>query len=317
MPRGARRLLLLLPLLAACGRCGRAERVAGGPRAVAVVNGEPVSADALRRSLREGGADAPGLEAEPAPAALKRQVLDDAVDRVLLLQAARERGVTVPAERVDQALLRLRADYPGTHFDDLLAQEKISAAELKARLREQLTVEQLFAGEVFPRVQVSDDEVQRWYDDHAADFDEPERVRARQVVVRTREEAARIRDELRRRPQTFPEVAKRASIAPEGARGGDLGTFSRGSGMPEVFDVCFKLPVNQVSDVVPSPYGFHVFQVTERKPAGRRSFADARAGIRERLLREKRARAQAEYLAALRQRARITIDQKALDALAP
>ena len=311
------RALLLLPLLTACGRCGRGPASGEGPPALATVNGEPVTVESLRRELQADRAGAPGPGPEPLPAALRRQVLDDAVDRLLLLQAARERQVSVAPEQVEQALLRLRAEYPGSHFDDLLAQEKIAATELKARLREQLTIERLVADEVYARVQVADDEVQRFYQEHGSDFDEPEQVRARQVVVRTREEAARVREELRRKPQAFADVARRASIAPEGKAGGDLGFFGRGSGMPEVFDVCFKLPQNQLSEVVPSPYGFHLFQVTERRPAARRALAEARAGIREKLLREKRARAQEEYLQALRQKARITIDQRAIDALAP
>jgi peptidyl-prolyl cis-trans isomerase C len=309
-------LLLAFSLLAACGRCGRAERAAGAPRAVAVVNGEPIAAEALRRELELDRADAGGEALAPTPE-LRRRELDDAVDRLLLLQQAKARGVQVTPEQADRALLRLRAEYPGTHFDDLLAQEKLSATEVRERLREQMTLEAFFAQEVFSRIQVGEEELQRWYDEHLPEFDEPERVRARQVVVRTREEAARIRDELRRKPQSFPEVARRASIAPEGKAGGDLGYFGKGSGMPEVFDVCFRLGLNQISEVTPSPYGFHVFQVTEKKPAGRRSFAEARAGIRDRLLRQKRARAQEETLAALRQKAQITIDQRALDALAP
>jgi peptidyl-prolyl cis-trans isomerase C len=283
---------------------------------VAVVNGEPIAADSLRRELELDRAGSDNQAGGPTPE-LRRRELDDAVDRLLLLQQARARGISVGQDQVERALLRLRADYPGSHFDDLLAQEKLSAGEVRERLREQLTLERLFAEEVFARIEVAEEELQRWYDEHLSDFDEPERVRARQVVVRTREEAARLRDELRRRPQSFPEVARRASIAPEGKNGGDLGYFGKGSGMPEVFDVCFRLAPNQISEVTPSPYGFHVFQVTERKPAGRRSFGEARAGIRERLLRERRARAQDELLAALRQKAQITIDQKALDALAP
>jgi peptidyl-prolyl cis-trans isomerase C len=311
----ARTLLLGLALLGGCGRCGRAER-ADAPRAVAVVNGEPISADSLRRELELDRAGAAGDEGTTAREA-RRRALDDAVDRRLLLQQARARGISVGDDQVERAMLGLQADYPGTHFDDLLAQEKLSAAEVRLRLREQLTVEALFAQEVFPRVQVADDEVQRWYDEHLSDFDEPERVRARQVVVRTREEAVRIRDELRRKPQSFAEVARRSSIAPEGKSGGDLGYFGKGSGMPEVFEICFRLPLQQISEVTPSPYGFHVFQVTERKPARRRPFAEARAGIRETLLRQKRARAQEEAVAALRHEARITIDEKALDAIAP
>jgi len=313
LPRRPQSLLLLLLASAACGRCGRSEQAAPPP-AVAVVNGEPISAEALRRELalaRGAG------EGEPPASELKKRTLDDAVDRLLLLQEARARKVSVPPDEVESALLRLRADYPGTHFDDLLAQERLSAAELRARLRDQLAVEQLFAAEVFPNVRVSDDEVQRWYDQHLAEFDEPEQVRARQVVVRTREEAVKVREELRKKPQAFAEVARRASIAPEGKRGGDLGYFGLGSGMPEVFDVCFKLPLQAISEVTPSPYGFHLFQVTERKPAARRPLAVAREDIRERLLRDRRARGQEEYLAGLRGKARLQIDQKALDALAP
>ena len=283
---------------------------------MAVVNGEPITAESLRRELELDRAGAGGDAEGPAREA-RRRALDDALDRRLLLQQARARGISVPEEQVERAMLALQADYPGTYFDDLLAQEKLSAAEVRLRLREQLTLERFFAQEVFPRLEVSDEELQRYYDEHPSEFDEPERVRARQVVVRTREEAARVRDELRRRPQSFAQVARRSSVAPEGKAGGDLGYFGKGSGMPEVFEICFRLPLLQISDVIPSPYGFHVFQVTERKPAGRRPFAEARAAIREALLRQKRSRAQEEAVAALRQQARITIDEKALDTLAP
>jgi peptidyl-prolyl cis-trans isomerase C len=215
---------------------------------------------------------------------------------------------------VERAFLRLRAEYPGTHFDDLLAQERLSAAELKGRLKDQLTVEKLFHDEVFPGVEVPDEEVRRYYDEHAQEFEQPERVRAAQVVLKTRDEAQKVRGELLKRPASFAEVARRASIAPEGKQGGDLGYFGKGS-MPEVFDVCFRLPLNSVSEVTPSPYGFHVFKVLERKSAGHRSYDDARAEIRDRLLREKRARAQEEYLAALKKRAQVSIDEAALAAV--
>lgn len=311
------RTLLLLPLLLGCARCGRVERVAEAVRPVALVNGEPIGADTLRRELALDRPGAPDVKGEAPTPELRRRVLDGAVDRLLLLQQARARQLTAGPEQVERALLRLRSEYPGTHFDDMLAQEKLSAAELSARLRDQLTLERLLAEEIFPRITVSDDELRRWYDEHAADFDTPEQVRVRQVVVRTREEAIRVRDELRRRPQAFGEVARRTSIAPEAGNGGDLGFFGKGSGMPEVFDACFTLPLQKVSDVTPSPYGYHVFQVIERRAASRRPFAEAAPALREKLLRDRRSRAQEEYVAALRQKAQITVDQSLLDSLAP
>ncbi len=205
----------------------------------------------------------------------------------------------------------------GQVVDDLLAQQRLSAADLKARLREQLTVEKLFNDEVFPQVQVADEEVQRYFAENPSEFEQPERVRVQQIVVKTREEAVKIREEIRRKPQSFAEVARRASIGPEGKVGGDLGFFGRDSGMPEVFDVCFRLGLNVISEVTPSPYGFHIFKVVERKPASKRTLDQVRGSISQKLLREKRARAQEEYLARLRAKAQIRTDEAAVAAVNP
>ena len=72
-----------------------------------------------------------------------------------------------------------------------------------------------------------------------------------------------------------------------------------------------------MSDVVPSPYGFHVFKTLEKRPPSRRTLAEARPSIQQRLLREKRARAQEHYVAALRSRATIEVDKAALAAVNP
>jgi peptidyl-prolyl cis-trans isomerase C len=305
-----------LALTFGCGRCGGSREEERAARAVAVVNGDPISAEVLARDLREARAGAGEGEGK-ADDVLRRRVLDELVDRTLLLQEARARSIVVGQDQVERAFLRIRAEYPGTHFDDLLAQERLSQTELKARLKEQLAVERLFEDEVFPRVSVVDAEVERFYAEHAAEFQEPDRVRVSQIVVATRDEALQVREKLRRNPQTFADVARKSSIAPEGKNGGDLGYIGRGAGFPEVFDACFAMPLNVVSDVTPSPYGFHIFRVTDRKSAQRRPLEQAKAEIREKLTREKRAHAQEEFLQGLHKRAKIQIDEKALAAVTP
>jgi peptidyl-prolyl cis-trans isomerase C len=309
-------VLLLVSLAAGCGRCGGDHaQDADAPRAVAVVNGEPIPAEAIRRELAQ--ARASDQEGAGRRDAVRRRVLDEVVDRALLLQEARARAIVVGQDQVERAFLRLRAEYPGTHFDDLLAQERLSQTELKARLKDQLTIEKLFQDEVFPNLSVSDADIERYYADHPQHFQQPERAHVLQIVVASREEALQIRDRLRRNPKSFAEVARTASIAPEGKNGGDLGYIGRGSGFPEVFDRCFELPLQTLSDVTPSPYGFHLFKVLDRKPAQRRTLEQARAEIQEKLLRERRAKAQQEYVQALRGRARIEIDEAALAAVNP
>jgi peptidyl-prolyl cis-trans isomerase C len=310
-------VLSAVVLAAACGRCGGASSRPADPaaRTVALVQGEPITGEAVRRELAQSFEGNATLEGSPDVA--RRRILDDLVDRALLLQEARARSIVVGEDQVERAFLRVRSEYPGSHFDDLLAKERLSQSELRARLKEQLTIEKLFRDEVFPQIRVTDAEVERHYTEHVSEYQAPEQVRVSQIVVGTRDEAVQLRDRLRREPQNFADLARRLSIAPEGRNGGDLGYIARGSGFPEVFDLCFALPRNVVSDVTPSPYGFHLFKVIDKRPAQRQTLEQVRGQIVERLGREKRARAQVEYLGALRKRATIEIDEKALATVIP
>jgi peptidyl-prolyl cis-trans isomerase C len=299
-----RRGLVAAALAAALG-CTRSPPAAPAEAApVARVNGEPVDVASVRRELPSGAGE-PGST---------RPALDAAIDRLLLLQEARARGVTVSDGEVAQAIAALRTEYPDAAFDELLARERTSLAELEARTREQLVVERLVARAALQGVEVGADEVRAWYDAHRSELGRGEEVRARQVLVRTRAAAEDVRRDVARRPASFADVARRSSVAPEAGAGGDLGWFGRGSGMPEVFDVCFDLAPGAISPIVESPYGFHVFQVVERRGPAAPSFEEARAAIAERLLRDRRARAQEDFLAQLRAKAKIEIDEAALAA---
>lgn len=310
--------IVAVVLAAGCGRCGGGASSRRGElsgRAVALVNGEPVTAEALHRELAQSFGGEATIEGDPAIA--RRRVLDNLIDRALLLQEARARSIVVGEDQVERSFLRIRSEYPGSHFDDLLAKERLSQSELRARLKEQLAIEKLFHDEVFPQLRVTDGEVERHYTEHVAEFQAPEMVRVSQIVVATRDEAVQLRDRLRRESSSFSDLARRLSVAPEGRNGGDLGYIARGGGFPEVFDLCFSLPKNVISEVTPSPYGFHLFKVTDRKPAQRQTLEQVRGQILERLLREKRARAQVDYLATLRKRTPIQIDEAALASVNP
>ena len=282
------------------------------------MNGERIEAAEVARELRDARAGEQDGEGRLPDAQLRRRALDELVDAAPC-SCRRPAPAGWRSSRSGWSA-RFRRSAPstrGTHLDELLRAERLSEADLAARLRDRLTIERLFETQVFPGVRVADDEVLRHYTEHAAEQDEPARVHALQIVVATREAAAEVRARLRKNPRAFAEVARASSIAPEGKEGGDLGFIARGAGYPEVFDACFALPLNAISDVIPSPYGFHVFKVVEKKPARRRTLEEARAGIAEKLGRERRARAQAEYVEALRRRASIQIDEQALAAVTP
>jgi peptidyl-prolyl cis-trans isomerase C len=276
---------------------------------VARVNGEPIPAAAVRAEL----AQLAGGDVAPDPA-LARRALDALVERTLLVQEARARQLAVSDAEAEAALASLKDEYPGTAWDELLAAERTTPEQLKARLREQRLVERVVAEVALAGVAVNDAEIRAYYEANAAALAEGERVRALQIVTRTKEDAGKARAEIAKRPASFADVARRISIAPEARAGGDLGWFGRDSGMPEVFAACFALKKDELSKVIASPYGFHLFKVVERRPAARRPLAAVAGEIGQRLLREKRARAQEEFLAQLASRANIEVDEAALAA---
>ena len=74
---------------------------------------------------------------------------------------------------------------------------------------------------------------------------------------------------------------------------------------PEFEAVAFTLPAGQLSDVVETPYGYHLFLVTDRRDARARGAAEERAAARAALLAEKRDAALRAWLAEARRGATI------------
>lgn len=308
--RGWAVLLLVAGLGAACTRRGPVNL---DPGVIALVNGEAIPRADLERELALAF-ELPEGSTQPAPdqlGALKQTVLQGLVDRQLLLQDARAKGLTVPPEAIQRAAARLKADYPQERFQEALSQGRLSEAELERTIAAQLTVEKLVDEVVYERVAVTEEELQGYLDAHTSEFQDPEQVHAAQIVVKEVDEARRLREELRRGVK-FGDLARAHSLSADARVGGDLGWFPRGV-MPAEFDkVAFSLQPGQISDVVTSEYGFHLFKVLERRPARKKDLAQVRREVERRLLREKREKAQTAYVKGLRDRASIRINEATL-----
>lgn len=289
----------------------------GGPPpdpVVASVNDRTILASELSRLLgrfRQEHGDL-AFRSDGDRVQVRDQILKDRIQELLLLQAARERKIEVTEEAVDRAMMRLRAGYPGRAFQEHLAEEGLPESQVRADLHEGLMIRRLMRDEVNARVAVSDKEVTDYFAAHQEELVRPEEVRAAQIVVRTEEEADRIRKDLLR-GEDFTELARQHSIAPEAAKGGDLGFFARGV-MPNPIDSqSFSLPTGRVSEVIESPYGYHLFKVLEHRSPEAQTLDDAlHEKIELELRQAKEAEAQKKFIKELETAAKITIDDKAL-----
>lgn len=309
------RLLLPIALVALFG-CPQQQKPKQDPTVIATVNGEVIGRAEFERLLsREAQAmEGTGPRTPEQVEPYKQALLETLVERALLLQAARAANITVTTEDVDRRVLALSSEYPAGTFDEALAKSQTSRAALTRSTRDQLTIEKLLAQTVDARVAVTEEQIRQYFEEHAGDFVEPEQVHAMQIVVKGLDEAKRVQQQLWQ-GKKFPDLARRYSLSPDARVGGDLGFFARGT-MPAAFDeVVFKLSVGGTSEVVSTEYGFHLFRVVEKKPARKRELNEVRNLIEEKLLAGLRAEAQKAYVAELRSKAVVSVNDEAMQSV--
>jgi parvulin-like peptidyl-prolyl isomerase len=131
----------------------------------------------------------------------------------------------------------------------------------------------------------SDGAVTAYYAEHREDYARPERVHLRQILVEEKADAERALAAVRAGAD-FGDVARRLSQEPAAPMGGDQGELARGELPPAFADLIFNLKPGEVSGIVPTDYGFHLFQVLEHLPAQELPLADAAPEIRKLLARQ-------------------------------
>jgi len=101
--------------------------------------------------------------------------------------------------------------------------------------------------------------------DKSAQMNQSTKVRASHILVKTKEEAEKIRNEILAGKNSFAEEAKKNSLCPSSIEGGDLGFFGKGQMVPEFEEAAFNLPVGKVSLPIKTQFGWHLILVTDQK----------------------------------------------------
>lgn len=299
-------LPLLLLLLSACQNKGEA-----APQVLLTVDGRAVTLEQFRTSFAKTLPTDQGLSVEEK-GDLERSFLVQTVDRELTLAEAARLNIRLSAEEVSAAMAEGRADYPDAAFTALLAERGLSEEQWRQALEESLLTEKLVRQAAYAQVTVTDEDIALYYQEHQEEFNRPEQVRARQIVVADETEGQRLLAELRKGAD-FAATAREFSLSPDAEEGGDLDFFARGEMPPEFDAAVFSLPEGQLSDLVKSEYGYHIFQVQERRKAVQLSLAMAHDLIRDLLREQNETQAYQEWLRSLRERAVITINWSLLD----
>lgn len=290
--RGRLALLVAAILLAAAPRAG-AEIM---NRIVATVDGEPITLVELEQ-FSERYRQSP---AHPDAATLdQRALLDELVLEKLLRKQVEVQGLTATKQQVDDYLesIRSRNNLTEEQLRNAVEARGLDWDQYVEQVKLDIERANLVNREIRARVNVSPEEIERYYEAHRDEYARAPRVHVRLISLlappdapaaereSVRERAAAVRAEAAD-GANFAKLAEEHSEGPAAAEGGDLGEMSRGEMQPAFDEVAFTLEPGKVSEVIETDTGFHVLKVEKRVGDTHTPLADVSDEIRERLYRE-------------------------------
>jgi peptidyl-prolyl cis-trans isomerase C len=268
------------------------------PAIIARVNGEEIGRTEFEQTVHNVQLRA----GRPVPAEQRDQVfrgvLDDMIAMRLLKQEVLRRQLTATEAELAAAVKQLRQQFASeAAFSQALKAQKMTLDQLRDETRTQLLVSKMLDKEIGPQVAVKPADVSAFYEKNPERFQQPEAVHASHVLITVPQGAdaatkatarAKAEDVLKqaRAGADFAKLARTYSNDASAPRGGDLGFFPKGQMAPTFEAAAFALAPNQISDVVETPFGFHVIKVLEKRTAQSVPFGQAAPQIEQYLRQE-------------------------------
>ena len=285
-------LSLVLVALAGCNK-------SVAPDVAATVNGRPITYHDLDRAIAEQFPNAPLKATADQTTQLRLEALRALIDNEILLQRAEKEGLLASDSDIDAKFNEYKAPYTQEQFQKLLDQRKITAADLKAQIRRDISVEKLMNKEIGSHITISDNDVSAFYEANKASFNLAEnKIRLAQILVTPvadgnvsnlknnkaqNELEARNKIEMLntrlKQGEDFTMLASNYSEDQFAANGGDVGFIPESNldkANPELRKLILNMTPGQISPIMHTPEGYRIIKLVAREMAGQRLLSDPR-----------------------------------------
>ena len=303
------------------------------PQVVAKVNGTELRSDYIRFRLnldmRRIGQN---LNAQQK-AKLAGAIIEKEIVRELMYQEGQAKGSGVSPETVEKELEEFKKSYGSEEeFQQALKLRGIDEGELKKGIEVDLIAKNLLDDRVKGKVEITDTQVKKFYEDKKESFKRPEAFRARHIFVayvpfevvqstppeEMKEKAGEYRavakkkiDEVYEKIKSggdFEALAKEYSEDKGSAdKGGDLDFMYKGVFDPMFDKTVADLKVGETSGIVETEFGYHIIQLMETKPSEYAPFKDVEQSIQKHLFMTEAQKLVGRYIEALRKKADIIV----------
>ena len=296
---------------------------------VARVNNSIVTRADLRRNQEQTSQDSKEQNLTQTQIDQRQaNALRDLIDQQLLLQKAAELGISADADLVKR-LDDLRKEMKAASMEDLqkMAESQgVSWEEFKQNTKNGILTQKVIGSEVGSHIQITHEELQKFYDAHKSEISQPERVRLSEILIATNPNAPKgtpveptpeqvaaakakandIYQQLKAGAK-FDELARKESNGATADQGGDLGYFKRNDLAKELEDQSFALQAGEFTQPIRTRQGFIILRVNDRIDAGTPPLDRIRDQIQDQIYSLKVQPALRQYLTKLREEAYIDI----------
>jgi peptidyl-prolyl cis-trans isomerase C len=284
---------------------------------LARVNGQPVTKADFERLLKNIEANRGPIPAERRDEIL-RAALDQLITYTVMKQEAAARKLPVTDLDLDNRVKDMQGKMTSEQFNKALADRNTSAAQLRSDARVDMMIDKMMEGELATTVAATDPEAKDFYDKNPDKFRQGEAVRASHILIMANEKAddatkkaARARiDAIHKRVKAgedFAKLAKENSGDGSKDQGGDLGFFQKGQMVPPFEAAAFALKPGEISDVVTTPFGYHIIKLAERKEASTVPYEQVKNQIIEYLSSQKKQQRVNSFIEEAKKRAKIEV----------
>lgn len=249
---------------------------------------------------------------------LRQLALEQLIRRVLLDAEIRQAKIVISDEEVSSQIEKM-ASAQGMSvaaFLEAIKRQGRTQEDIKREIRAGLARNQFMAAQWEGKINVTEEDARKYYDENSEEFKVPELVRASHILITPEvigdpNSMAKAKTKIEgllaeiKNGADFAELARAHSSCPSAPSGGDLDFFPRGKTTPPFEKTAFELKVGEISDVVETDYGFHIIKVTDRKDPSTISFEQAKERIIQNLTEEKQIEFANEYLEKLKAEAEI------------
>ena len=242
---------------------------------------------------------------------MKDKVISELIIKALLNEEMEKNKITVSKEELENAEKEVINKFGSKdQFLQLLKVNGITYDKFKKDIEEEIKMKKFV--DSIAMVSVGESEAKKYYDENIDKFKYPKRVRASHILISSNPEQikAKIREsnkdisdeelnaktkevmdanrkkaeellaKVKKAPKTFAKVAKENSQDTASAvRGGDLGFFGKEEMVEPFAEKAFSMKPNTISDIVETPYGYHIIMVTDRSEAGTNTFEETKKDI--------------------------------------